>query len=246
MNLKRLFLCPILPTVLAIYLPTICYGNSAPPPAVIIIVSSPPKDLVLDIDSTGYKLKIIERPFQKYYIFYFGWNSSKHETLNVSTANTTFAISLPLQHAYEATYRLDLKNRQLLAGTPNISPYFFVTLTTILTLMIEGIIFYLFKFRKISSWITFVTINLITQGFLYYELGTTFYPALTNVFYGLLIFELLIFIIELVVFLIVLNIFKEHSSRRIVAYVLSANSASFLIGAILVPLLIWFGSKLTG
>ena len=129
--------------------------------------------------------------------------------------------------------------RTLTRGTSWLRPYEFASITIILTLLIEGVIFFLFGYRKRNSWIVFLATNILTQGFLYVWLNTQFYPLVNSYFFpvlfSLIVGEFLVFISEITVFLILVR-----ERRRLVtfSYVVAANFASLIVGGFLINALI--------
>lgn len=215
----------------------ICYGNSAEPPSILIIVPNAPDDLEIRIgsDNSYAKAKIIDKVIEKYYTFYSQElrNANKYN-ININTGDSSFEILLeePL-NKYNNIYTLDLVNQTLTVGKLLSRSIFLVSLRIALTLLIEAIVFWLFGFRNKWSWITFLTVNLITQGALNIWLNG-FAPLGSYLVFTLIFGEILVFISEIIVFL---TLVKEHRPRRTLLYVITANFLSLFVGGYIITVL---------
>jgi hypothetical protein len=233
-SFNELLLLLLLPVALLFTNTSICYANAPPPPSIFIIVPHAPKDLILSIGSVEANRK--DKAFESYYGFFFDVNRPIDDNLQITTGNSTYQIKLPPLNSYSSTFTLDLGNKKLTPGTPSFRPYEFASITIILTLLIEGIIFYLYGYRKKSSWITFLVTNLITQGFLYIWLNKTVYPSFHSyVTLDLIFGEFGVLIIEIIVFLIFV---RERPRLMTFSYVILANLASLIAGGFLINALI--------
>lgn len=99
-----------------------------------------------------------------------------------------------------------------------------------ISILIEALIFFAFGFRAARSWLVFLIINLITQGFLgYISAGSRGINAFG--FILLLVLEIFIFVLEAVV----INKFvHEYDKKRKVSFALLANIVSFIVGTYIV------------
>ena len=95
-------------------------------------------------------------------------------------------------------------------------------------ILIEGLLLFVFGYRRRSSWIAFVVITVITQSLLYAYLDYSTTEIM--MFFIMIMFEFLVFIAEIIAYILVL---KEHRERRATIYALTANIASFLLGGLL-------------
>lgn len=132
--------------------------------------------------------------------------------------------------------------------TPSLVYYTAQFLATFVpTLIIEGIILWLFKFRQKRTWLIFLLVNFGTQLalHLYCDLlgGVPFADSYDSVGYYVLSLlgpEFLIFIAEAISYGALI---KEEASGRRVGYAACANAASFVLGYFpvhwLLPLLNW-------
>jgi len=235
-SFKKLLLLLLLPAVLIIGNTQICYANAPPPPTISIVVSDAPKDLELSIGSE--KAHRIDKIFESYFTFYLEFTDIEY-TLIITECNNTFEIALPQLQKYNNLFRLDLGNRNLSPGTSSWRPYEFASITLVLTLLVEGIIFFLFGYIKRSSWIIFLATNIVTQGFLYIWLNEAFYPLVNSysfpIYFKLVFGEFLVVIIEIGIFLIFI---KERHRLITLSYVILANLTSLFAGGYLINALI--------
>lgn len=238
MNKKIFFIAKILLTLFICFsVKLTCFANSAEPPSIIIIVSNAPDDLEINIafEDEIYKGRKISKVIEKYYTFY----SREMQNLNdyiliVSTDNESYEIKLdkPLEK-YNNIFTLDLKSHTLTEGKLLSRSIFLVSMRIALTLAIEGIIFWIFGFKRKNSWITFLIINLITQGALNIWINGII-PTQGYIIFGLIFGEIFIFIAEIVAFLLFI---KEHNSLRKVLYILTANFISLIAGGYIITIL---------
>lgn len=102
--------------------------------------------------------------------------------------------------------------------------------TLIPTLLIEGIIFWLFGFREKRSWIVFLAVNTATQLGLHLVTGAALSMAgwhFLNYFLTIILQELVIWAVETVAFACLVN---EHDRYQRVGCAVLANIVSFVLG----------------
>jgi len=235
--LKRLIFITVLPLISVVGGTSLCFANSPPPPTVSIIVSNAPKDLELRIGSV--KANRIAKIFDSYYTFYLKFDDINPSMLTISSSEGTIEMALPQLQRYNNVFRLDIDSRTLTPGASSFRAYQFALITIILTLLIEGAIFFLFGYRKRSSWLVFLIVNVVTQGLLYVWLNITFYP-LVNSYFGSILFsliggEFLVFIVEIIAFLIFI---RERPRLLTFLYVVLANFASLIAGGFILNALL--------
>ena len=104
----------------------------------------------------------------------------------------------------------------------------------LLTLLLEGIIFWLFWFREKRSWLIFLAINLVTQGVLniWLNSGGSLIPS--YLIFNLIIGEFFVFAAEMYAFPIFI---KEHKKSRILMYAFIANLMSLIAGGYIISVL---------
>jgi len=228
--------------MIILILSTTVYANSAEPPCLTVIVSFPPDDLNLSIrfadgnETDAILLKKEQKAWETYYRFFYGMaNTSKASIkdaiLIVNSSEKSFEYPLPTStfKQYNNLLTLDIKNENISVGQQPFRSALLIAMRVTLTLLIEGMIFFIFGYRKKSSWITFLCVNLFTQGALNILLSG---PNLTSYWiFGLAFYEIIIFIAEAILFAAIL---KEYKKGRAVTYALVANIISLLLGCILI------------
>lgn len=215
--------------------PTVVRANSAEPPAVIILINNPPKDITLYIISNGKttEAKVMRRAWEGYYAFYSRDLSNANEyILKVTTNGESFECNIPASlYKYNNVFTLDISHRTLTPGTYPLRSFLLIAIRVVLTLLIEGIIFWLFKYRQKRSWIIFLAVNLLTQAILNIMLNSE--SSLMNSYLILLLFfgEILVFLTEII---LLPNLIREHRKLRIVLYVILSNFVSLIFGSYII------------
>ncbi|KAB3533525.1 hypothetical protein [Alkaliphilus serpentinus] len=213
------------------------YGNAAEPPSIVIIVPNPPVDLVISIEENGSFVegRKTKKMKESYYAFYLeDLKNTKNYNIKVVSGNTSFQIEIDNSlKTYNNVFTLNLKDRSLTEGKSLPRTIKLVSLRVMVTLVIEGLIFFLLGFRNKRSWLAFIVINLITQGGLNIWLNGS-YPWESYLIFSLFFGELWVFIVEGFAFKAYV---KEHHPQRVFAYVVLANFASLVAGGYLITLL---------
>ena len=101
--------------------------------------------------------------------------------------------------------------------------------TLVPTLIIEGILLWLFGFRARRDWLVFLIVNLVTQAGLHLWVAENLVVNGSSAFQYLvlLVAEVPILVVELAAYVFLL---KEHSKLRRAAYAACANVASYALG----------------
>ncbi len=209
------------------------FANSAEPPSVIVLVAVSDAEN-LTIETTGLKTKpqVIERPYQVQYNFYqYDFKRDEPVVLRVKYGEREFTVSTSVIDGYRNVFSLDLANEQL---NREVSPILQATIIggrIGLTLLLEGIILFVFGFRQRKTWLYFLLINLATQFFLNVSLSRA--PIFYSDYFwiGALIYECLILLIEMAAFLLLV---EESSKIKQFFYVLISNIISFIVGGYLI------------
>lgn len=226
-----IFLCVLLTSLL----PVSASANAAEPPSLVILVHNPPEDLTIELVNGSERQETAFRRigWEGYYIVYHNFKADGIYKLRVTTQGARFdcQTSQPLNH-YCSVFTLDLSARTLTPGTAPLHTLLTVSVRVALTLVIEGILFWLFGYRKNRSWRVFILVNLATQLVLTLLLrsGYTFSIKL----YDLWLAEVPVFLIEMFAMPILI---KEHSKRRAVLFAFLANTASLSAGSLLITVL---------
>ena len=221
---------------------TIAHANSAEPPCLTVIVSNPVEDLSLSIcfndgtESNALLLKRESKAWETYYRFFsnmvgFSRYSLESAMLVVESSEKSFECKLPETSfkQYNNLLTLDFENEAITVGYKPLRNVLLVSMRVLLTLLIEGVIFLAFRYKKKSSWVSFLLINLITQG----ALNILIYGIHLNGYwiFGYVFYEIIIFIVEAIAFSCIL---KEHNKGRAISYALIANFASLILGSLLI------------
>lgn len=217
-------------------------ANSAEPLGIVIIVNNAPDDLTLTLQfspSESYEMSVIKQGWESYYKFYYNMSDfvdDKYDlefsgaVLIAESSKINFKFTFPDEtfKKYKNFLTLNLDQKSLSMGVYPWRAPCLILLRLTCTLLIEGIIFYLFGYRQKRSWILFIIINLITQGFLNILLAGPDINAGAYAIIAYYLIEIFIVISELIAFGYLL---KEHKLLRSCIYVLCANALSLILGA---------------
>ncbi len=229
-------------TLLWLSFPVAVCSNAAEPPTFTIMVSNPPDDLSLslrlpnDRETEAIVLQSERRAWETYYRFFNSLSPSRHDSLNgavlvVQSSERSFECPLPAAtfRSYNNLLTLDLETGNLTVGQSPFRVPALVALRVLLTLLIEGAVFFLFGYRKRRSWLAFLAVNLVTQG----ALNALFTGPDIGSYWmiGFVVGEIVVLAVETAT---LVGIISEHTRRRTVFFVLSANAASLLLGGQLI------------
>jgi hypothetical protein len=244
---KRIF---VLLVLLSAILSLPCFANSAEPPGFTIVVSNPADDLEvkLFVEENGEMkeciLTTVERGWERYYRFYYhdqilpySFEAANERSWTIiaryNGSETEFFVPTQRLEKYSNILTLDLKKGSLIVGEREWRAPVLIASRIALTILIEGIIFYIFGYREKSNWILFIICNLITQTFL----NASFGGVNNDLYYWQLVFyatEIFIFIAETLLYAFA---FKEKGTKRAIACALTANAASLVLGALIITYL---------
>lgn len=237
-TVKSLVIAMLLAMMLLSMLPRTAFANSAEPPSLVILINNPPKDLkiVMVSNNSSPEAMVKKVAWEVYYVFYSrDMQKNNKYTFKVTTKSESFQCTLevPLE-SYNNVATLDLERKQLNPGKYPFRKALLVLLRVVLTLLIEGIIFWLFKFRQKRSWMVFLIINLITQGLLniWLNQGGSFMPSYLLV--GLIFGEIIVLIVEMISFPFFI---KEHNDDLVIKYAFTANFISLIAGGYIITYL---------
>lgn len=227
----------ILSMITFLFIPSFIFANSAEPPSILIIVSNPPKDLDISLQAKGEltNARKIDKVIETYYLFYYrDIKDYANYKFEISTGDINYQVDLeaPLK-SYNNIYTLNLDKGILTPGKLLSRSISLVALRVSLTLIIEAIVFWFFGFRKKRSWVTFLVINLITQGALNIWING-FSPITSYIFLSLIFAEILILIVELFGFS---TFVKELRKGDRILYVIIANFLSLVVGGYIISVL---------
>lgn len=148
-----------------------------------------------------------------------------------ATADRAQAAETPYTREFVSNIVYDWETNTVRDATP--TPLRFLArlaATLIPTLVIEGVIFWLFGYRERRSWIVFLAVNAATQLGLHLVTGAMLAESgwhFLNYFLTILLQELVIWGLEAAAYALLL---REHSRGRRVGYAFAANIASFVLG----------------
>lgn len=226
----------IIVLIFIILISSISFANSAEPPSLIIVVPSMADQVEITVPEQSDELgnNKISKVFETYHQFYL-YDLSEKETLtvHVSTKGKNFDITIdePMNR-YRNTYTLDIDHQTLVKGYNRpLLNLFLILMRILLTLLIEGVIFYTLGFRWKQSWRIFLIINLVTQGALNIWLSTFSLASGYSVFLALIFAEILILIIETITFFMGIH---EKNKLTVLIHVVLANALSFIAGGYLI------------
>ena len=208
-------------------------ANSAEPPGLLIVVENAPEDMRLAIQFDEHEiieLRVERKAWETYYRYYYHLSEAQYDVdftkakLIVSSENINFSCDLPAAafETYNNLLQLNLKTQTVEMG---ISPLL-VSMRVSLTLVIEGIVFFLFGYRQKKSWQIFLITNLLTQGFVNIMLSKSIANSYAIIIYFIL--EMLVVLFELIPYTAFID---EHKKIRNFFTCLIANAASLVLGA---------------
>jgi len=237
-TVKSFLLALLLIMMVSSILPMTTFANSAEPPSLVILINNPPKDLkiVMISNNSSPEAEVKKVAWEGYYVFYStDMQKNNKYTFEVTTKGESFQCSLdvPLE-SYNNVATLDLERKQLTPGKYPFRRALLVLIRVVLTLLIEGIIFWLFKFRQKRSWMVFLIINLITQGLLniWLNQGGSLMPSYLLI--GLIFGEIIVLIVEMIAFPFFI---KEHNDDLVIKYAFTANFISLIAGGYIIAYL---------
>ena len=230
------FLCVFL---LILSMPVTASANSAEPPGIIVIVLGAPEDVELSLEFPGTtegetRTSRADAVWEQHFRFYYYVEMEQLEDacIRVTSSSGSFTCPLPegVTNHYNNLLTLHYGSQSLTMGQPAWRQPLYIALRVGLTLLIEGVIFFLFGFRKKRSWAVFLLVNLITQLWVnIFVAGNAFSGGYW--FFGYAGIEILIFLGEGIVFPMAT---KERPKWKFVLYALAANLASLLLGGWLI------------
>ncbi len=234
MNNRRLLFNIVLCMIIISILPTLAWANSAEPPSLVILINNPPDDLKIQLLSNKNQPEAsVKRVAWEGYYFFYSMDLKEYDEyiFKVTTEEDSFefTIDAPLKR-YRNIITLNLSKREITHGKYPFRTALLVLIRLVLTLLIEGIIFWFFGFRQKRSWMIFFAINFVTQSALYFWLnsGDMIIPSyLVFSIIRLIIGEFLVFATEIMAFTIFV---KEFKNKHIWLYTFVANLISLIIG----------------
>lgn len=222
--------------MMAVFLlaPMMVVANSMEPPGLVLIIpgNHKPLEVAIIYEETTIQGTMKYWPFesQSWFGYWDGYSYEEEGMLHVRWSEGEMTLAMPSDRfMYHTTYTLDLKTGQLTEGKSLSRSMGLVGARVILTLLIEGLVFFLLGFRTKKSWVLFLVINLVTQTALNIYINTLEVAATYPIF-ALVFGELWVFFIEILLFTLVI---KEHNKGRRLGHAFLANAASLILGGYL-------------
>lgn len=240
--MSKKLLAVVLALLLVLALPVSVSANSAEPPGMIIIVEDAPEDISLTLETAeepeyGIRIHRSEKRWETYFRLFYSPDIEllKGAVIRVESSEKSFTCPLPQVSGlrYNQLLTLNFQDETLTVGQRWWRQPLLTAVRVTLTLLVEGLVFFAFGFRRKRSWIVFFAVNLVTQGWLNYIINSS---AFSNGYWmlGLYFAEFAIFIAESIAFPILT---KERKKWLCVLYALAANAASLIAGLLLINFL---------
>lgn len=237
---KRLFSF-LLAFLLILVSPISVSANSAEPPSMTIIVEGAPDDVTLTLElivEPEYEARVqkAQKNWEVYFRLYYhdSFASGKLDgaVIRVESSEKSFTCPLPAEitKKYNNLLTLDFESQTLTIGQRWWRQPVLTAVRITMTLLVEGLIFFAFGFRRKRSWILFFAVNLLTQGWLNYIINSS---AFSTGYWliGLYLAEFVIFAVEAIIFSFAVN---EKKKWLQLLYALAANTASLIAGLLLI------------
>lgn len=209
-------------------------ANSAEPPTLTIVLDDPFRKTTMTLydEKVPIAANVIDTAWERQFRFFkLDLSQDKTYQLVITTPNKTHTITVPaIKQTYRTTYKFNPKTGTLEEGLPLWRSILLVSLRFTTTVLIEGLVFYLFLFRQKDSWRKFILLNVVTQGALNLWLNSNAYMGGYLIF-ALVIGEFFVFIVEPLFYATLMH---EHSTWRRVLCALTANAASLILGGLLI------------
>lgn len=223
-----------------------CYANPDTKPFVIVLVNNAPSDMEITFDDgfdytgKGRKYKIGN---ETQFALYSAWLREEPGfkiTVVTNEQTTEYILDTPL--FYRNIFTLNSETGELTDGKTPLRYIRMVMIYVLLTLLLEGFVFYLFVFRKKTSWVAFVIINLISQGILHIltdspnlfdkAMQSAMIFGIDELIITLILGEIFVFLFEIIAFTAIV---RERGIANRIIYVLVANSFSLILGWFMFP-----------
>lgn len=218
--------------------PTQAQANAAEPPMITIIIennnlNAKAKMISGDLTLTGR----IEEVKTETYIRFYQSDLPMDERFNdrvvfiIETNENTYEIEHVIAtRQYNQVYTLNQKTSELNEGKSLSRNLTLIGMRLGLTLLIEALVFFLLGYRERRTWIVFLVVNLITQGWLNIDISFNWNPN-SYVLFSFIIVEILILGAELFMFLFAV---KEGKKSKLALTVFLANLSSLVLGGYLI------------
>lgn len=244
---RAYLLIAVLALAIAAFLP---FGgasaNQVRTPGLSIFVIKAPKDLRLFVQFRNsalpepLEMQRTSRYWETYYNYYYQRLQGRFDEdfigskLIVRSSQYTYELPIsrdPEMRVDKRLMTLDLKQATLIYGEPGWRAPLAVAGRVLLTLVLEGAVFFLFGFRAKSSWLIFFILNLITHSLLSSFLAHPF-EAKSDFFMAVFI-SVWVVLVEAAIYYFT---FKEiELSPKALLLALVANLVGFFLGGWIMP-----------
>ncbi len=230
----------LLPLILLFSMTVPAFANAAEPPGLIILSNDLPHGAVLTLENSrgeAAELRQTRRndiAWESQYRLWFtmdveDWNAA---VLRVTVGENSFTIPVPdgTVNRYNTVLTLDYEKQTLTLGQDPWRQPVLTAVRVLLTLFSEALVFFLFGFRKKRTWLVFLIVNLLTQGWLNVIINTS---GLSSGYWmiGYYLAEIVIFAGEAIA---VGLLVKEQKPWKRVVCTLLANAVSLVLGVVLI------------
>ena len=250
MEKRKAFRIALVAAILLCLLPVGAAANGAMGPDMTIIVIGGPEDLTIDIVKTDginegriHLEGAVQIGFERRYrVDYLReWTAHPKEELLQNATKTTLEVrgtglswDIPADgieyKGYSHLVTLDVGSRKVIPGQPPWRQPLLIGIRVVFTLLVEGIAFYCFGYRRKGSWAVFILINILTQTGLSFLMAQAEFGIYLLSLLVYFVAEPLIFIVEALAYVFLL---REKSWKRGMDCALSANAASLFLGLLL-------------
>lgn len=235
--MKRTILTFLTTAVLLLTLALPAFANAAQPPCFTVLVNGAPEDLritVITAEEMRQELHPVKRGWERYFSFYYyidGNYLTREDVissmLEVSAGGKNYTFEIPDDiRQYSTIFQLDLSagtlKEAVLAGRNAL----LVAMRVSITLVTEGMVLWLFRYREKRTWTVFLAVNLVTQTLLNLSI-TGVIPPDGYWWFALILGEILIFLAEAIAYAL---LFRENGKPRAALASLCANSVSLAVG----------------
>ena len=209
-------------------------ANAAEPPLIIIVVPKSGLDIQAELISEDLTITgLVSEKISESYIQFFNIQSIDKNPLKdnvvfyIRTNIGDYVIEQEISgRQYNQLYTLDLNRGVLIEGKSLARDVSLITFRVTLTLLIEGLIFYLFGYRDKRTWMVFLAVNLVTQGTLNILINSTL-PTSAYILLSFYILEVFVLFFE---WIVMVPLIKEGKKLKLISVIFLANALSMLVG----------------
>jgi hypothetical protein len=224
--------------ILCLAFPLSAVANASEPPIIIILIPEVGLDVEATLESEEVVLygEVREKKIETYVRFYrYDIEENKALSKNVvfvfDTNKGEVIVEYQLENLnYNQLYTLDIENQTLKEGKSLSRDLTLIGMRFTLTLLIEGLVFFLMGYRQARTWILFLIVNLLTQGSLNYSI-TMSWTDNAYVILGFVVIEFFIIVAEWIVLLLTV---KEGKKLKLWLTITLANILSLFLGGYLI------------